>query len=289
MGKERTGETVAPINLANPVELIVLSVKQKAARCRLLGGAHIVTLRASGLWEVVPGEIVVVQPRKRWSYARNPYLSGEIESIRLDVQALGLAPLKVEDRGMWNPAEHYWGEEGEPHEEWSRPIIAWGSRPEFEMEQVLPGADAEDPFSDPIIESNDRKDSGDIEGANKILMDLCQADLRCLDAHAHLGNIAFDHWPKLAIRHYGVGVRIGELSLGENFDGLLPWGWIDNRPFLRCMNGFGLCLWRLHRLEEAEHIFKRMLWLNPSDNQGVRFLIDDVRAGAAWQSSSTGN
>jgi hypothetical protein len=94
------------------------------------------------------------------------------------------------------------GEEGEPIEEWSRPIIAWGPRPEFEMEQVLPGADAEDPFSDPIIESNDRKDAGDIEGANKILMDLCQADLRCLDAHAHLGNIAFDHWPKLAIRHY---------------------------------------------------------------------------------------
>lgn len=52
------------------------------------------------------------------------------------------------------------------------------------------------------------------------------------------------------------------------------------------MNGFGLCLWRLRRFEEAESIFKRMLWLNPSDNQGVRFLIDDVRARAAWQSSS---
>jgi hypothetical protein len=54
------------------------------------------------------------------------------------------------------------------------------------------------------------------------------------------------------------------------------------------MNGFGLCLWRLSRFEEAENIFKRMLWLNPSDNQGVRFLVEDVRAGAAWQSSSTG-
>src|SRR5580658_2181489 len=45
----------------------------------------------------------------------------------------------------------------------------------------------------PHFESNDRKDCGDIEGANKILMNLCHADLRCLDAHAHLGNIAFDH------------------------------------------------------------------------------------------------
>jgi hypothetical protein len=82
-----------------------------------------------------------------------------------------------------------------------------------------------------------------------------------------------------------VGFRIGELSFGESFDGLLPWGLIDNRPFLRCVNGFGLCLWRLSRFEEAERIFNRMLWLNPSDNQGVRFLLEDVSAGATWQSS----
>jgi hypothetical protein len=28
-----------------------------------------------------------------------------------------------------------------------------------------------------------------------------------------------------------------------------------------------------------------MLWLNPSDNQGVRFLIDDVGAKVTWQDS----
>lgn len=27
----------------------------------------------------------------------------------------------------------------------------------------------------------------------------------------------------------------------------------------------------------------RMPWLNPSDNQGARFLIVDVRAGNAWE------
>ena len=68
-----------------------------------------------------------------------------------------------------------------------------------------------------------------------------------------------------------------------SFTGVLPWGRIDNRPFLRCMNGFGLCLWRLGRFEEAERVFDRMLWLNPTDNQGVRFLIGPIRAGAAWQ------
>ncbi len=44
-----------------------------------------------------------------------------------------------------------------------------------------------------------------------------------------------------------------------------------------------MCLWRLERFEEAEQVFERMLWFNPSDNQGVRFLIDDVSARSLWE------
>jgi tetratricopeptide (TPR) repeat protein len=275
--------TAADLDLSGPVELVVLSVKESAARCRLLGSDRVITLRASLLCDVVPGEITEVKPRKQWSYAGHPYLSGEIESTRLDVAALGLVPLKLEDQGTWTPDEHYWGEEDEPIEEWAKPIIARGPRQAFEMEQIVPGGDTDDFDSDPICESNDLKDAGDSEAAYRILMELCQADLRCLDAHDHLGNFVFDRSTKDAIRHYEVGLRIGELALGQNFDGLLPWGHIDNRPFLRCMHGFGLCLWRLGRFEEAERVFDRMLWLNPSDNQGVRFLIDEVRSKMAWE------
>jgi hypothetical protein len=264
---------------------MVLSVKQKTARCRLLGNGGEITLRATRLWDVVPGEIAVVRPRKQRTYAGHPYLSGEIESTRLDVSALDLVPLKLEARGEWEPAEQYWGEKGEPIEKWAKPIIARGRRPQFEMEQVLPGFDPADahPDDDPIGQAVDHKDSGDAEGAHRILMDLCQADLRCLDAHAHLGNLEFDGQPEDAIRHYEAGFRIGELSLGKGFDGVLAWGWIDNCPFLRCMHGFGLCLWRLGRFKDAACVFDRMLWLNPSDNQGVRFLIDEVRRRVAWK------
>jgi hypothetical protein len=279
----RRKPAVPALSLDGPVELVVLSVKQKAARCRLLGGGQTFTFRAGRLWDLVPGEVAVVKPGKQWTYAGNPYLSGVIETTRLDVKTLGLVPLGLEDVGVWSPAEHYWGEEGDPIEDWAKPLIARGPRPEFEMEQVLPGLDVEDPFSDPIGRSNDCADSGDFDGAYKILMELCEADLRCLDAHSHLGNFVFGHRPKDAIRHYEAGFRIGELSLGEGFDGVLPWGWIDNRPFLRCMHGFGLCLWRLGRFEEAAGIFDRMLWLNPSDNQGVRFIIDEVRAKEPWR------
>ena len=167
-------------------------------------------------------------------------------------------------------------------EEWTKPIIARGPRQMFEMEQVLPGWDPAESDDDPIGESIDLKDAGDFQAAIKKLMDLCQADLRCLDAHAHLGNLSFDRWPEDAIRHYQAGLRIGELSLGASFDGLLPWGLLNNRPFLRCMHGYGLCAWRLGQFDEAGRIFDRMLWLNPTDNQGVRFLVEEVRTRTAW-------
>jgi len=186
-------------DLSKPVELAVLSVKEQTVRCRLLGSERVITLRASLLWDVVPGAIVTVSPRKQWRYAGHPYLSGEIQSTRVDVKALDLVPLRLEDMGTWDPKEEYWGEEDEPIEECFKPIMARGPRPMFEMEQVLPGEGSDDPFDDPITRSNDLKDSGDRAGAVKILMDLCQADLRCLDAQSHLGNLVFDHRPQDAI------------------------------------------------------------------------------------------
>ena len=67
------------IDLSKPVELIALSVMERTARCRLLGSDRIITLRANLLWEVVPGAIVTVTPRKQWRYGGHPYLSGEIQ------------------------------------------------------------------------------------------------------------------------------------------------------------------------------------------------------------------
>jgi hypothetical protein len=62
-------------------------------------------------------------------------------------------------------------------------------------------------------------------------------------------------------------------------------GLVDNRPFLRCMKGYGLCLWRLGRGDEAARVFDRMLWMNPCDSQGIRFLLPAVRDGRPWENS----
>ncbi len=184
---------------------------------------------------------------------------------------------------MWDPAKHYWGEENEPEEGWEKEIKAAGPRPEYEMEKIVPGEDPEDFDSDPILEAVELKDRGDPTAADQLLNGLLIADLRCLDAHAHLGNLEFDHSPETAVRHYDIGVQIGNLPLGPDFKGVLPWGLIDNRPYLRCLHGYGLCLWRLERFGESAAVFKRMLWLNPSDNQGARFNLAQIEDGMPWE------
>jgi len=270
------------IDLAKPVDLVVVAVKERGARCRLLGSERVITLRAKSLFGVVPGQVVTVQADKHWRHSGHPYLSGKIACARIDAAALRLTPLAMNALGAWDPADAYWGEGDEPIEDWAKPIVARGPRPSFEMEQVLPGHDPEDFDSDPILEANDLKDADDTAGAKDLLARLLEADLRCLDAHAHLGNLLFRTSPEWAINHYEVGVRIGELSLSADFDGVLAWNLIDNRPFLRCLQGYGLCLWRLKRWDEAEDVFERMLWMNPSDHQGIRFLLPDVRARLVW-------
>ena len=139
------------------------------------------------------------------------------------------------------------------------------------------------PDESPVTDAAELAEQGDPLAARAILMDLLGSDLRCLDAHAHLGNLAFDRYPERALVHYEIGTRIGELSLPAGFDGLLLWGHLFNRPFLRCLHGYGLCLWRLGRTAEAIQVFERILSLNPNDNQGVRFCWEDARAGTTWE------
>jgi hypothetical protein len=105
------------MNLVFPIEIVVASITKKEARCQLLGSERGVLFRSPQLERLVPGEIVKVAPRKQWKYAGQSCLAGEIKTTRLDVSALGLTPLRLEPRGIWDPMDEYWGEEGEPVED----------------------------------------------------------------------------------------------------------------------------------------------------------------------------
>jgi len=273
----------------NQIELIVFAVRGSVAICKISGTGEKIILRLSSyqLFKIVPGEIATIDIKRQWEFGSNKYVSGNLIDRLIGIPALDLVPLKLKQFDYWDPREAFEEELDENDEaieeedEYYKTIIKAGKRPCYEMEQVVPG-DIDLNADGPILDAIYYKDVGEIGVGQDILMDEIFADLRCLDAHAHLGNFLFDSRPEKAILHYEVGMRIGELSFPKNFNGVLLWGHIDNRPFLRCMHGYGLCLWKLERFKEAEKIFERMLWLNPTDNQGIRFIIYPVRDEKPW-------
>ena len=71
-------------------------------------------------------------------------------------------------------------------------------------------------------------------------------------------------------------VGIGLHALPQKFSwrtARLEWPWLENRPFLRAYHSLGM--WHLHndRHDAAIEIFRRLLSVNPNDNQGVRYLL----------------
>jgi hypothetical protein len=161
----------------------------------------------------------------------------------------------------------------------------------------------------PIDEALDSRDAtGDAEAYEGELRSITRAEPRDIDAWAHLGHLYFTladpaspeivftseptgaqrrAWLRKALGFYQTGVAVGELALPDPFAALLPWMHLDNRPFLRALQGLSLALWRLGRFDEAELSLVNMLWLNPMDNQGARILLPEVRARLRWDDVRT--
>lgn len=284
--KKPRHDTLAPeleaLTLKAPVELIVLAIGKRTVRCRALATNGELSLRTMDIYGASPGEVITVGQCRVLPGARRPSISGEIVGRRFDVGILDLKPLELRKAGTWDPLLDYRSKTNVPRS-WERSIIERGRRRCYEMERVTPLTVA---GRDPIAEASRRYTGGDWPAAREVLVDLLAADLRSLDAHAHLGRILRSRRDAAAIRHCEAGVRIGELSLTDDFDGLLPWSLFGNRPFLRCLRGYGMCLWQLDRRQEAAAVFKRMLLLNPNDDQRARVLLAAVRAGEDWKRHS---
>ncbi len=119
-----------------------------------------------------------------------------------------------------------------------------------------------------------------------MLEGLLAIDSRCIDAWGHLGLVAFDtRGPGAAAKLYETGVAVAERSLPDGFAGVLSWGMVDNRPFLRCLHGLALCAWRQRRWDEAEAMFTARVWLDPSGPIDALACLDPVRARTRWTRS----
>jgi len=97
----------------------------------------------------------------------------------------------------------------------------------------------------------------------------------CADAYVILAeDTAQDIEEQLRI--YQAGVEAGERAIGtESFAESVGhfWGILSTRPYMRARAGLAGCLWGIGKREEAIEHYQDMLRLNPSDNQGIRYVL----------------
>ncbi|MDZ7719699.1 MAG: tetratricopeptide repeat protein [Balneolaceae bacterium] len=72
------------------------------------------------------------------------------------------------------------------------------------------------------------------------------------------------------------GIEYYKSGIPSDFDGEIPWGFNDNRPFLRLLHELVLTLDRNDNHEKAINNAELILKYNPNDNQGIRYLIGDL-------------
>jgi tetratricopeptide (TPR) repeat protein len=116
-------------------------------------------------------------------------------------------------------------------------------------------------------------DAGEEEEAGRYFFRSVEIDPSYADGYNHLGNIAWrkGDW-RQAENLYRKAIQLAEPEVKGTPKGQF-WGILESRPYMRALHGLGLATWKNGRTDEAIGIFKRMLKLNPNDNQGVRYLM----------------
>ncbi len=246
------------------------------------------------------GEVLTVVVSKEWTYAKNRYMSGRIISSRIEGGILSPIPLDLYYRDEWDSKSFtsQWEKAMKDSDKDSLPpawvidVMESGKRPVCEMQQVIPweaipdGA-PDNPFGDPIFQAVELYHGGDPKQAFRVLQRCLQLDTRCIDAYVHLGlyragDMSTRSSVEQAVKNYLAGISVGNTALPQGFDGVLPWSWIDNRPYLRALHGLGVCYWNLGDVSGARRVFERTFRLNPDDHQGIRLLLGALDEGLSY-------
>jgi tetratricopeptide (TPR) repeat protein len=95
-----------------------------------------------------------------------------------------------------------------------------------------------------------------------------------MHGHMYLAH----HWneqgkPKKALDAALKGLAVANRHIPEGFAGLIEWGHLENRAYLRLLNLALQSYLRLNRHRDALLLITLMLERNPGDNQGVRYLL----------------
>ena len=98
-----------------------------------------------------------------------------------------------------------------------------------------------------------------------------------IDGHVHIGIEQLDRGRfKAALKSIEHGFKIGTDALPPDFQGVVEWSHLDNRPFLRAAANLVDCLNALNEDRKAIELMEQMLAWDPEDHLGLRFKIGSM-------------
>jgi len=108
-------------------------------------------------------------------------------------------------------------------------------------------------------------------------------DPGCIEAHLPLSECSPDDATRL--KHLELAVATGDQlfkPVAERYgDDMCWWGYPGTRPYMCAIHALALARLEMGDAAAAKRGFKRLLRMNPYDNQGARFGLESLETAAA--------
>lgn len=125
---------------------------------------------------------------------------------------------------------------------------------------------------------------GDLDRAGRIFGTIVRKCPYYIEVLNHLAQIEWQRGnPGGAESYYLRAWETGQSILPPDFRGRLPWGWVDNRPFLEALHGLAVVKLRRGDTAGAGRHLEQLLALDPDDHLAARQVLEDMGKGAPYR------
>jgi len=257
--------------------LLVLKLTNTGFRARDLDSNKSVTVKIRANRDIGELNTIVFSVEKEWTFKKNTYLSGSITDSRFVLEHINVPGHEFTVEGLWDPREFF----GDDAEECFFDYLAEGLREEYVFNDYT-GYGFYGTDRDPVFEA---VDADSLPERYDILTKLWEDYPQCIDALVHIGHLYLDYWNSLqhALNCYRTAIHIAEKNLPEDFNGVMPWICLENRPYLRALHGLCLAQWRMKDFDEAYKTAEKLLRICPGDNIGIRLIMEPIASRREWR------
>ncbi len=257
--------------------LLVLKLTNTGFRARDLDSNEMVSVKTSVSLDTIELNTLEFSVSKEWMFKKNKYLSGTVNSSRFVIENIDAPGHEYDIEGLWDPRDSF----GDEAEQYFPEYLAEGLRDYYVFKDYTGYGfyrKDEDPVSDAV-------EADTWEERYNILTKLWEDYPQCIDALVHIGNLHLDSRYRLpnALNCYKTSVHIAEKNLPEDFDGVVLWECLENRPYLRALHGLCLTYWKMKEFEDARKVAEKMMRLCPGDNIGIRGIIGPITDHEEWR------